>query len=286
MSGRLNGAVRRLAPLVALALFGLASAAAAHAQPPLPVPLGTPPAPFSPAPAPSPLPGSGGALYAEYCSYCHGPTGMGNIGPSQEADAFPSLVYGMVDRGGIAMPSFSKGFPRAPLTSQQIAAIADFVATYNADPVARTANASDGGVIFRLYCSGCHGETGRGGALVGGKNAPNLSHYPAAEAIAAMIIGRSNMPVFAGTTLDVRQQTAVALYVETLEQPASPGGRGLGYVGPVAEGLVSFAGLAILLVIAGWLAWGKGGLGDERRPSTARRPEHVIVPDQRREDGA
>jgi quinol---cytochrome-c reductase cytochrome c subunit len=251
--------VGRLLPLLAVAAAVLVvGAAAAQAQPLLPVPLGTPPPPFSPAPLPSPLPGSGAALFAQYCSYCHGPTGMGFVGPSQEADAFPGLVYGMISRGGIAMPSFSKGFPSPPLSSRQIQAISDFVAANNADPVARTANAADGGVIFRLYCSGCHGETGRGGALVGGKNAPSLAKYPAAEAIAAMIIGRSNMPVFAGTTLDVRQQAAVALYVQTLEQPASPGGRGLGYIGPVAEGLVSFAGLAVLLLFAGWLAWGKG----------------------------
>ena len=76
-----------------------------------------------------------------------------------------------------------------------------------------------------------------------------------------MIIGRSNMPVFAGTTLDVRQQAAVALYVQTLQAPPSPGGWGLGFLGPVTEGLAAFFGLCALLVAAVWLAWGKGGAG-------------------------
>jgi ubiquinol-cytochrome c reductase cytochrome c subunit len=250
--------LRRLPPVAAaLAAVVFATlawgAVAAGAQTAAPSPLGAPPPPFSPAPFASPAPGSGGDIFAANCSGCHGPQGQGNVGPSQEADAFPSLVAGMIARGGVQMPAFPF------LTHGQVLAVSDFVATQIADPVARTANAADGGVVFRLYCSGCHSETGRGGALVHSRNAPSLADYPAAEAIAAMIIGRSNMPIFAGTTLDVRQQTAVALYVETLEQPASPGGRGLGYIGPVAEGLVSFAGLAVLLMLAGWLAWGKGG---------------------------
>jgi ubiquinol-cytochrome c reductase cytochrome c subunit len=247
---------RRLLPMVAVAALALTmagrGAVAAQAQAAAPSPLGTPP-PFSPAPFASPAPGSGGAIFAANCSGCHGSQGQGNVGPSQEADAFPSLVAGMVERGGLQMPAFRF------LTHRQVLAVSEFVATQIANPAARSATAADGGVIFRLYCSGCHGGTGRGGALVHSRNAPSLADYPAAEAIAAMILGRGNMPVFAGTALDVRQQAAVALYVETLEQPASPGGRGLAYIGPVAEGLVSFAGLAVLLMLAGWLAWGKGG---------------------------
>ena len=74
-------------------------------------------------------------------------------------------------------------------------------------------------------------------------------------ALAAMILGRGNMPVFAGNTLDVRQQTAVARYVEVLVEPPSPGGRGLGYLGPVPEGAVAAAGLLVLIALAVWLAW-------------------------------
>ena len=202
--------------------------------------------------SPAPAPGSGASLYAADCSGCHGDHGQGLTGPSQQADAFPGLVAGMVVRGGIQMPAFRQ------LTSAQVAAVSDFVATQIAAPVARTATVADGGVLFRLYCSGCHGSTGRGGAVSQGRNPPSLADYPAAEALAAMIIGRSNMPVFAGTTLDARQQAAVALYVQELQKPPSPGGWGLGYLGPVTEGLAGFFGLCALLVAAIWLAWGKG----------------------------
>ena len=202
--------------------------------------------------SPAPAPGSGASLYAADCSGCHGDHGQGLIGPSQQADAFPGIVAGMVVRGGISMPAFPQ------LSPAQVAAISTFVATQIADPAARAATVTEGGQLFRLYCSGCHSSIGRGGALSQGRNAPSLADYPAAEALAAMILGRGNMPNFAGTTFDVRQQAAVALYVETLQSPPSPGGWGLGYVGPVTEGLACFAALGLLVLLTVWLAWGKG----------------------------
>ena len=225
----------------------------------------------SPAP---PAPGSGAALFAANCSGCHGDHGQGCIGPSQQADAFPSLVAGMVTRGGISMPAFRQFSPA------QVAAVADYVATQIAAPAARSATVAQGGELFRLYCSGCHSSTGRGGALSQGRNAPSLADYPAAEALAAMILGRGNMPVFADTTFDVRQQAAVALYVETLQAPPSPGGWGLGYIGPVTEGLAAFVGLGLLVLLAVWLAWGKGGVRDEapRRRGRGRRPRRAPPP--------
>jgi ubiquinol-cytochrome c reductase iron-sulfur subunit len=214
----------------------------------------TPAAVASPSSAPVSYGGPGAALYAGNCSGCHGDHGQGlpDLGPSQQADAFPSLVAGMVSRGGVNMPAFPQ-FTRA-----QVAAVSLFVATQIAAPEARTATVADGGVLYRLYCAGCHGSTGRGGAVSQGRNPPSLADYPAAEALAAMIFGRSNMPVFAGGVLDVREQAAVALYVQMLQKPPSPGGWGLGFFGPVTEGLAAFFGLCLLLVAAVWLAWGKG----------------------------
>ena len=227
----------------------------------------TPIAVASPSSAPVSYGGPGAALYVGNCSGCHGDRGQGlpGLGPSQQADAFPGLVAGMVTRGGINMPAFPQ-FTRA-----QVAAVSLFVAGQIAAPEARTATVADGGVLYRLYCSGCHGSTGRGGAVSQGRNPPSLAEYPAAEALAAMIFGRSNMPVFAGGVLDVRQQAAVALYVQVLQKPPSPGGWGLGFFGPVTEGLAAFFGLCILLVAAVWLAWGKGLAGPDE-PAVAGDP--------------
>jgi ubiquinol-cytochrome c reductase cytochrome c subunit len=189
-------------------------------------------------------------IFAENCSGCHGTRGEGGFGPSLAPAGFASLVGPMVEEGGIQMPAFSD-----QLSDAQIQSVAEYVAASIADPASHEAVAADGGVIYRLYCAGCHSTTGRGGALTRGRNAPDLSQFPAAEALAAMILGRGNMPAFAGNTLDVRQQAAVGLYVGVLVDPPSPGGRGLGYLGPVTEGAVSAVALLILIFLAVWLAW-------------------------------
>lgn len=266
---------RHLRPRTAVALAVVAAAAivlpaavkAASASPPA-APVAVPailtattatPAATSATPAatPTPPPGSGAALFAANCSGCHGDHGQGLIGPSQQADAFPSLVAGMVRRGGISMPAFPQ------LSTAQVDAVATYVATQIADPAARLGTVAEGGAEFRLYCSGCHSSVGSGGALTQGRNAPDLRAFPAAEALAAMIYGRGNMPVFAGTTFGVRQQASVALYVEVLQAPPSPGGWGLGYIGPVPEGLAAFLALCLLLLVTVWLAWGKGQVKPE-----------------------
>lgn len=241
--------LRPLAQLCVILVVVLAVAAPAGAS-----------SPPSPSPSAEASPGANPAVeaagdpaaevFAENCSGCHGTSGEGGFGPPLAAAGFASLVAPMVEEGGIQMPAFADS-----LTGQQIQGVAEYVAQNLADPEARTAVAADGGETYRLYCAGCHSTTGRGGALTRGRNAPDISQYPAAEALAAMILGRGNMSAFAGNTLDVRQQAAVGLYVGVLVDPPSPGGHGLGYLGPVTEGAVSAIALLILIFLAVWLAW-------------------------------
>jgi ubiquinol-cytochrome c reductase cytochrome c subunit len=212
---------------------------------------------FTPAPTPEPLPsstfppGSGARVFAENCAGCHGPRGEGYVGPPLAPAGFASLVAPMVEQGGINMPPFA-----GVLSDKDVNAVAEYVAQELADPAARTAQVAPGGDLFRLYCSGCHSATGSGGAMAKGRNAPDIRQYPPAEALAAMILGRGNMPAFAGNTFDVRQQTSVALYVQVLApHPPSPGGHGLGYLGPVPEGAVGGVALLLLILVAVWLAW-------------------------------
>jgi ubiquinol-cytochrome c reductase cytochrome c subunit len=265
MSGERGDRRRGRLPLAfALMLAGLGCLAALGAGPGAPAAVaesGTP----TPISAPSAEPRSGAGVFAQNCSGCHGDRGEGNAkgpfyGPSLAAAAAPSLVTTMVERGRqaptpakVQMPAFA-----GVLTGRQIQAVADYVSGQLADPAARRARVGDGGRIFRLYCSGCHSAAGSGGAIVGGTNAPNIRQYPSAVALAAVILGPANMPVFAGNTLDVPQQTAVALYLEALSTQPSPGGNDLGYIGPVAEGFAAAIALAGLIVFAVWLEWGKG----------------------------
>ena len=251
--------------LVLVALLQAVAPAVARASSPVPG-LQTPAAgiaspagsgSFTPAATPRPLPsttyapGTGGRVYAENCAGCHGATGEGYVGPPLAPAGFASLVASMVEQGGVNMPPFGQ-----VLGADAIDAVAGYVSQELADPASRTAETPRGGDLFRLYCSGCHSATGSGGAMPVGNNAPDIRQYPAAEALAAMILGRGNMPAFAGNTFDVRQQTSVALYVQVLApDPPSPGGYGLGYLGPVPEGAAGGVALFLLILVAVWLAW-------------------------------
>jgi ubiquinol-cytochrome c reductase cytochrome c subunit len=240
-----------LVPLVPAAAAAGASAAS---------PASTPAAgsgSFTPAPAPQPTAsstyaaGTGGRVFAENCSGCHGAKGEGYVGPPLTPAGFPSLVSSMVEQGGVNMPPFG-----GVLSQHDVDAVAQYVSQELADPASHEAETPQGGDLFRLYCSGCHSSTGSGGAMPVGRNAPNIRQFPPAEALAAMILGPGNMPALAGNTFDVRQQTSVALYVQVLApDPPSPGGHGLGYLGPVPEGAVGGVALFLLILIAVWLAW-------------------------------
>jgi quinol---cytochrome-c reductase cytochrome c subunit len=256
-------AVLAAALTLALGLAVPALAAPASPAPPLQTPsgdVGAPPAgsgSFSPQPTPQPIasstfaPGTGGAVFAANCAGCHGARGEGYVGPPLAAAGFSSLVQSMVEQGGINMPPFGE-----VLSGQDITKVADYVAQELADPESHKAETPVGGDLFRLYCAGCHSATGSGGAMPVGNNAPNIRQYPPAEALAAMILGRGQMPAFAGNTFDVRQQTSVALYVQVLApDPPSPGGHGLGFLGPVPEGAAGGVALLLVILIAVWLAW-------------------------------
>jgi ubiquinol-cytochrome c reductase cytochrome c subunit len=250
--------------IVSAAMAGAAAPAFASASPA--PPLQTSPADvespagsgsFTPAATPEPVPsttyapGTGGRLYAENCAGCHGARGEGYVGPPLAPAGFASLVAPMVAEGGINMPPFGE-----VLSEGEIDAVSEYVAAELAAPESREAEVAPGGDLFRLYCAGCHSATGSGGAMPVGNNAPNIRQYPAAEALAAMILGRGNMPAFAGNTFDVRQQTSVALYVQVLApDPPSPGGAGIGFLGPVPEGAVGAVALFLLILVAVWLAW-------------------------------
>ena len=249
--GGLPTVARRIAPALVLA----ACLAALTAVPALAATEAASPAPVAstiaaPAAEPTGQPTTGDGVFLQNCSGCHGPRGEGAFGPPLAPAGFAELVGPMVSQGGIQMPAFKDA-----LTQQQIDAVAHYVATSIADPASHDAELGRGGDLYRLYCAGCHSATGRGGALTAGQNAPDIAQFPAAEALAAMILGRREMPAFAGNTFDVTQQTSVALYVDRLIEPESPGGAGLWYLGPVPEGLFGGIGLVLLVVLAVWLAW-------------------------------
>ena len=63
-----------------------------------------------------------------------------------------------------------------------------------------------------------------------------------------MRIGPYVMPRFSQRTISDRQLDSIVRYVEFTKNPTRPGGWGLGFVGPVPEGLVTwFIAIPLLL---------------------------------------
>jgi ubiquinol-cytochrome c reductase cytochrome c subunit len=68
----------------------------------------------------------------------------------------------------------------------------------------------------------------------------------------AMLVGPGTMPAFG---FDEEQLSAITAYVEYIRDAPSPGGVGLGGLGPVPEGFVAIVvGLLLLVVAAKWIA--------------------------------
>ena len=161
-------------------------------------------------------------MYAENCAGCHGARGEGYVGPPLAPAGFASLVAPMVDAGRHQHAPVRRRAPQPGCERGRGVRRAGAGRPGRPDRAGRPG----GGASSPFYCSGCHSATGSGGAMAKGRNAPNIRQYPPAEALAAMILGRGNMPAFAGDAFDVRQQTSVALYVQVLApQPPSPKGR-------------------------------------------------------------
>ncbi len=106
----------------------------------------------------------GAALYAQYCSVCHGPTGEGtNISPESIQSATEMTMVVRFGRG--AMPA------NAVLTDDDILAIEAFLAALlEGPPPQPPADAPppaplSGRDYYALQCSACHGANAEGTAL-------------------------------------------------------------------------------------------------------------------------
>ncbi len=195
-------------------------------------------------------PASPGALiFKENCAGCHGPDASGTeIGPTLKAVNDSSLVERVVRSGKGPMPSFA-----ARLSGAEIGAVAEYIASTSTISLAG-GTLSRGGSLYRLDCAGCHGATGRGGALVSvGLNAPALTGFSPAEVATAIIFGPGPMPSFSKAIVDQHDLASLVDFVETLKEPDHPGGQPLGYRGPVTEALAGAGALAVLLLVTVWI---------------------------------
>jgi len=258
--------MRAVLTLVIVAAVGLLAAGAARAD------AGTPK---------DPLAAYGYRLYGQYCLGCHGANAAGRYHePSSATGAGPGRAQGQQSGigpslqgvGAIAadfylrtgyMPLRHLGLQprRQPvlLSNHEINALVAYIATFGGPPIPTPrpefGNLSQGQALFTEHCAGCHQVVGQGGYVTGALP-PALDQATPRQVAEAVRIGPYVMPKFSQRAISDRQLDSIVRYVEFTKKPVRPGGWGLGYIGPVPEGLVTWF-LAMPALIALCLLLGR-----------------------------
>jgi ubiquinol-cytochrome c reductase cytochrome c subunit len=221
-----------------------------------------------------PLVTYGDHLYGEYCLSCHGangegrtPTRSGRIGagPQRAQDVQAGSGPSLRGVGALAadfylrtgyMPLRQVGiqpYRRRVLFSElQIRALVAYVASLGKGPAVPTPHPERGSLsrglqLFTEHCAGCHQVVAQGGYVTGAVP-PALDNVTPTQIAEAVRIGPYVMPTFSPRAISNRELDSIVRYVQYAQHPAHPGGWGIGFLGPVPEGLVTWFMAAAVLV--------------------------------------
>ncbi len=215
----------------------------------------------------------GRQLFLVGCASCHGKNGEGlktkagnNLGPSLIGVGAAAVDF-QVGTGRMPMMQSGAQAPRKPpvYTPEQTRAMAAYVASLSPGPPIPTKEQYDssgiegeelvrGGELWRTNCTACHNYNASGGALPHGKYAPPLDGVTDKHMYEAMLTGPQQMPVFSDETLTPEDKKQIIAYVHSLQETPDYGGFGLGYIGPVSEGLFGWlVGMGSLVGFAVWI---------------------------------
>lgn len=162
-------------------------------------------------PAPDPRIAEGRALYAQYCSLCHGENGEGyradgaNALANQAflAIASDSFLETSITRGRPGTPMSAWGKERGgPLDARAVEAIRVFIRSFQTvASVDSTKIAVGPGEVFRgqpiydVYCAECHGANGGGGTFMTLNNPEFLAAASDGYLVTSIAEGRPGTPM-------------------------------------------------------------------------------------------
>jgi ubiquinol-cytochrome c reductase cytochrome c subunit len=252
--------LRWLVPCALLMALGTAAVAAAQPQSGIVRPTFEPPKPSLKL---------GAELYAGNCSTCHGIAGSGikkgrlgaghilGEGPplrgvgAQAADFYLRMGF-MPLRNIQSQPGPLR--ERVLFSNKEIESMIQYVSSLGPGPgiphpTPATGNLSKGLQLFTDHCAGCHQAVARGGFVTGALVPPlqALSDRQIAEAVR---IGPYLMPRFSTEQISDSELDSIIKYVRWTNSPNNHGGWGIGNLGPIPEGLVTWWIAAPLLLIA------------------------------------
>ena len=214
----------------------------------------------------------GKALFQVGCASCHGQNAEGII--TKKGNEYAPSLVGV----GAAAVDFQVGTGRMPMaqpgvqaprkkpiySADEIEALGAFIQSLGPGPAVPEADKYEpstetedivrGGQFFRTNCTACHNFAGSGGALPGGKYAPNLRGVAPKHIYEAMLTGPQQMPVFSDGVLSPQDKKDIISYLKKNEATPSYGGFTLGSVGPVSEGMFAWlVGIGSLVGIGIWI---------------------------------
>jgi ubiquinol-cytochrome c reductase cytochrome c subunit len=201
---------------------------------------------------------NGRTLFVDGCSSCHGfdAHGVPGVGPDLHgAGEQAADFYLSTGRMPLDVATGQEPLREQPAYSPaEIRALVRYVGSLGGPKIPRVqpgrGDLSEGQHAFATYCAGCHQIMGRGGVVTGAVP-PSLEQTTPTQLAEAVRVGPYLMPAFDEREIDRKTLDSIALYVQQVVQdPPDRGGWGLGNIGPIPEGMVSWllAGAALLLV--------------------------------------
>jgi ubiquinol-cytochrome c reductase cytochrome c subunit len=196
----------------------------------------------------------GRSLFQTQCSSCHGLTGkgVGDVGPSlADAGAASADFYLSTGRMPIADPTDEPTRSERQYSKRDIAALVAYVGSFGGPPVPsadpRRGDIARGKETFTESCAGCHQVMARGG-IVTGAFVPSLEDVPPRQIAEAVRVGPYLMPIFDAKRLRQGDLDDLAAYVAYAAEPDDRGGWGIGNIGPVPEGMITWL-LAVVVLL-------------------------------------
>jgi len=208
----------------------------------------------------------GAELFAANCASCHGIDGSGISSPRPGASDIEGLgpaLRGVGARAAdfylrtgympLSSPHKEPSSGRVLFSEKEIESLIAFVAALGKGPGIPHPDPAAGSIAqglnaFTLHCAGCHQALARGGFVTGAR-VPPLQGVTATEIAEAVRIGPYLMPRFSTSQISNAELNSIIRYVLSTAHPDNAGGWGIGNLGPIPEGLVTWGIAAPLLII-------------------------------------
>jgi ubiquinol-cytochrome c reductase cytochrome c subunit len=198
----------------------------------------------------------GRALFETGCSSCHGVNaeGIPRRGPSLHGVGALAADFELsTGRMPLDAPGDQPLRHKPTYKRRDIDDLIAYVASFGGPPIPHV-DPSKGRIaaglqLFDDHCAGCHQIVGQGGMATGAR-IPALQHATPTEIAEAIRLGPYLMPKFSHSDVSQEDINSLVRYIAYTRAPYDHGGWGIGHLGPIPEGMVTWLLAIVALVLA------------------------------------